>query len=164
MEVKQKEEVDKNNGDIKCTNSSSSPSSLSPYPTTPTKELPPPPILAIHGNFRDRHGRVLMLRGVNLSGSVKIPTRPNGATHLSENFYEMKDVSFVGRPFPLEEADEHFRRLHVWGLRFLRFLVTWEAIEHEGCLYIYLYNLYRILLSFLSHFKPVLFYMFSILS
>ena len=38
----------------------------------------------------------------------------------------------MGRPFPLEEADEHFRRLKAWGLTFLRFLVTWEAVAHEG--------------------------------
>jgi hypothetical protein len=38
----------------------------------------------------------------------------------------------VRRPFPLDEADEHFGRLASWGFTFLRFLVTWEAIEHEG--------------------------------
>lgn len=38
----------------------------------------------------------------------------------------------MGRPFPLAEADEHFSRLREWGLTFIRFLVTWEAIEHAG--------------------------------
>jgi hypothetical protein len=82
--------------------------------------------------FKDEAGRALLLRGANLGGSNKVPVRPNGATYLRAGFFEHRDVSFVGRPFPLEEADEHFRRLRAWGLTFLRLLTTWEAIEHAG--------------------------------
>ena len=86
--------------------------------------------------FKDSNGRYLLLRGVNLGGAVKLPAGPkDGATWLNETqgfWAGQRDVSFVGRPFPLEEADEHLGRLRAWGLSFVRLLVTWEAVEHAG--------------------------------
>jgi hypothetical protein len=38
----------------------------------------------------------------------------------------------VGRPFPLEEADERLAQLAGWGFNFVRLPITWEALEHQG--------------------------------
>jgi hypothetical protein len=73
--------------------------------------------------FKDGQGRTLILRGVNLGGTSKIPAKTSS---------DPAAVSFVGRPFPLDQADEHFRRLQSWGLTFERLIVPWEAIEHAG--------------------------------
>jgi hypothetical protein len=36
--------------------------------------------------FKDEDGRTLLLRGANLGGSTKLPTRPNGATYRRDGF------------------------------------------------------------------------------
>jgi len=87
----------------------------------------------IKGNLiLDDEGRALILRGVNLGGDSKIPCCQIG-DEINPEFLDRKNkVSFTGRPFPLEEAESHFKRLKNAGFTFLRLVVTWEAIEHEG--------------------------------
>ena len=82
--------------------------------------------------FFDDQGRVLILRGVNLGGNSKCPFGPPGWGLTPDSLLNPAEVSFVGRPFPLEEAKENFHRLKSAGMTFLRLVITWEALEHAG--------------------------------
>jgi len=81
-------------------------------------------------NITDEMGRTRMLRGVNLGGGSKIPYGAEASS--PESLKNAESVSFVGRPFPVEEAEEHFENLKNWGFTFIRLVITWEALEHSG--------------------------------
>ena len=89
--------------------------------------------LRIEGRtFRDSENREVTLRGINVAGDAKFPRNPNTPSNSPERFYEGDDVSFIGRPFSIDEAHLHFSRLKRWGYNTIRYIFTWEAIEHAG--------------------------------
>lgn len=89
--------------------------------------------LTIDGTvFRDADNRQIILRGLNFGGDTKLPFTPDGRTHLPTDFADHRTVSFIGRPAPLDEIDEHLARIAHWGFNCLRLLTTWEAVEHAG--------------------------------
>ena len=91
------------------------------------------PRLRISGDtFRDPYNREVTIRGINVAGDAKYPKTPSVPSYESEHFFEGDSVSFVGRPFPLEDAHVHFARLRSWGFNTIRYIFTWEAIEHAG--------------------------------
>ncbi|KAJ5124273.1 uncharacterized protein N7515_008098 [Penicillium bovifimosum] len=89
--------------------------------------------LRIEGqSFRDPHSREITLRGINVAGDAKYPKTPDIPTYISDNFFDGDNVSFIGRPFSLKDAHIHFKRLRKWGYNTIRYIFTWEAIEHAG--------------------------------
>ncbi|KAF2752179.1 glycoside hydrolase family 5 protein [Sporormia fimetaria CBS 119925] len=89
--------------------------------------------LRIDGStFRDPHGREITLHGINCAADAKFPATPDQPTHVGENFFDGDNVSFVNRPFSVDDAATHFARLKGWGYNTLRYIFTWEAIEHAG--------------------------------
>ena len=89
--------------------------------------------LRIEGKkFRDAKNREVIIRGINCAGDAKQPLKPDLPSHVSDHFFEADDVSFVGRPFTVDDAYLHFSRLAKWGYNTLRYVFTWEAIEHAG--------------------------------
>ncbi|KAF2211103.1 glycoside hydrolase family 5 protein [Cercospora zeae-maydis SCOH1-5] len=89
--------------------------------------------LRIDGDsFRDPHNRQITLHGINIAADTKLPAHPDVPSHLRERFFDGDNVSFVDRPFPLSEAHTHFSRLRRWGYNTVRYIFTWEALEHAG--------------------------------
>lgn len=100
--------------------------------------LPCEPLKIVDGRFVDPLGRKRVLKGINVDNSMKLPVKPFLPTYAGDSldannvFFEGDKVSFVGRPFPLEEAEQHWRRIKSWGYNTVRYVLTWEAIEHAG--------------------------------
>lgn len=97
--------------------------------------VPPHYLHASTSHFRDTAGRTILLRGINLTSSAKTPVGQPGAQ--LDGFWEHAkdgDMSFVGRVLDLEDGkvDQHLERLRGWGFNCLRYVITWESIEHEG--------------------------------
>ena len=82
--------------------------------------------------FRDPNNREVTLHGINVAGDTKLPAHPDVPSHVKEHFFDGDSVSFLDRPFSLSEAHPHFSRLKRFGYNCIRYIYTWEALEHEG--------------------------------
>ncbi len=77
--------------------------------------------------FRDVYNRYVYLNGINVGGTNKLPVSPVPTADPRG-----EPVSFVGRPFPLSEADKWFSLMRDLGFNSIRLVVNWEAVEHDG--------------------------------
>ena len=89
--------------------------------------------LKIDGDrLRDSYGRETTFRGINIDAGGKNPRHPDQSSHVPQDFFDGDNVSFVDRPFTENEAHHHFGQLKRWGYNALRYIFTWEALEHGG--------------------------------
>lgn len=73
--------------------------------------------------FSDDYGRTILLRGLNVGGCSKVPSTEPGQEH----------VTYSGKPFKsIQEADEWWARLRLWGVGVIRWVITWEAVEPDA--------------------------------
>jgi len=70
--------------------------------------------------IKDGYGRYLNFTGVNLGGSTKVPIKKGDGSY-----------TYIGRPFPIEDADRYFRMIKGAGFNTIRLLFIWEAVEPE---------------------------------
>ncbi len=75
-------------------------------------------------HFRDEQGRYVHFRGTNLGGSTKVPYEVNAD--------DPHDFTYVGRPFPLEEADARFEAMRQQGFNSIRLLFMWESVTPDS--------------------------------
>lgn len=69
---------------------------------------------------------------MKLPATPYMPSYEGDCTDPDNIFFDGDNVSFVGRPFPLQEARMHLQRIKDWGYTTIRYLITWEAMEHAG--------------------------------
>ncbi|KAI0232572.1 hypothetical protein L0F63_004935 [Massospora cicadina] len=68
--------------------------------------------------FDTTSGRVVQFRGVNFGGDAKLPV--GGNTSIRDGIFDIELVTYIGKPVPLDEADEHCRRqLNMGGRGFM---------------------------------------------
>ena len=111
------------------------PGEFGPRKVTKNVTSPPAPLrgdlITNTNRFVDRRTkRVAFLRGINLGGGCKLPTLPSPQFLYDSKTSKLSlNLSFVGRPIPLDTLSSHLARIRAYGFTILRLLVTWEAVE-----------------------------------
>ena len=80
--------------------------------------------------MKDERGRYVFFHGVNVSGSTKNPTNEDPCSF--EIVGNGGIPTYVGKPFPPEQADKFFSQLKNLGFNIIRFLIAWEGVMPES--------------------------------
>jgi hypothetical protein len=73
--------------------------------------------------MKDEKGRYVFIHGVNVSGSNKFPVNEDPCKFKVEG-----TPNYVGKPFPLDKADEFFRQIKNLGFNTIRLLISIEGV------------------------------------
>ncbi len=77
--------------------------------------------------IKDQKGRYVFIHGINVSGSNKFPVNEDPCT------FEVKGTpNYIGKPFPIEKADEFFRQIKNLGFNTIRLLISIEGVMPES--------------------------------
>ncbi len=77
--------------------------------------------------IKDQKGRYVFLHGVNVSGSNKFPVNEDPCTFTVNGV-----PTYVGKPFPLDKADEYFRQIKNLGFNSIRLIISFEGVMPES--------------------------------
>ncbi len=105
--------------------------SCSSTPEFETNNLPP--VHTYLNYIKDGHGRYVYFHGLNVSGSDKFPVNDDPCTTSKRQctYDKVLQPSYVGKPFPIEEADKHFEQIRSLGFNSIRLIMNWEAIQPD---------------------------------
>ncbi len=84
------------------------------------------------GYLIDSNGRYIIVHGINVSGSTKVPATIDGKPLTIADLalpHNTGTPSYLGKPFAVDDADAEWAKLRDGGFNAVRLLINWEGVE-----------------------------------